>query len=215
MLCGPERAPFFPRTDYMSAVPSRVVASISVALAIALVVAGIVSGLSPTGTAGTMPSSDSSRRATAAPASTHTDLATAESAAARARTERDSLARIAYGDTAVPLAAAAPSAPAPTVDPRDAIARNLSLKFTWMKSGFGAVMTATFRIKNGGDISVKDPEITCVGYAKSGTAIDQNVRTVYVNVPAHETTIVRGFNMGFINDQVSAADCAVTDFVRE
>lgn len=118
-----------------------------------------------------------------------------------------------------PAASVSPSAgvdtrpPVPPVpDWRDSVFRHMSLSFTWVKSGFGTVMLATLRFKNAGDVEIRDVEITCIGSGESGTAIDRTVRTAYVRVPAHKTTVVRDLNMGLINAQVTSESCSVTDF---
>jgi len=56
---------------------------------------------------------------------------------------------------------------------------------------------------------------TWFGSAESGTDIDKNVRTIYVQVPAHRTKVIRDFNMGLINNQVARTGCYITDFAME
>jgi len=100
---------------------------------------------------------------------------------------------------------------APTVDPKSTALSQVSLDFKWRKEGFDSVMEADFTVKNGSNFDIKDLEITCHHFAKSGTQIDSNTRTVYDVVKAHSTKKFMKFNMGFIHSQAAQSSCAVTD----
>ena len=97
---------------------------------------------------------------------------------------------------------------------RDALAE-LTLDFTWGKSAFGNVMEANFTITNKGAADLKDFEITCTHFAKSGTEIDSNKRTIYDVVKAGQTRRFPNFNMGFIHDQANTSTCRITDVVLQ
>ncbi len=84
--------------------------------------------------------------------------------------------------------------------------------FNWGTSGFGSVMMADFKIKNDSKYLVKDIEITCKDYAKSGTEIDSNKRVIYDSVEAGKSKKIKKFNMGFIDSQVNQSNCKITDF---
>ena len=87
----------------------------------------------------------------------------------------------------------------------------LTIDFTWSKDGFGSVMMGNFTIHNKSSHDVKDIEITCSHFGKSGTQIDQNTRTVFEIVKAGATRKVADVNMGFIHDQTSTSSCKITD----
>jgi hypothetical protein len=100
---------------------------------------------------------------------------------------------------------------ASTVDPKSGVLSKVSLDFRWGKEGFGNVMEADFTVKNDSDHDIKDIEIKCRHFAKSGTEIDSNSRTIYDVVKAHSTKKFRKFNMGFIHTQAAQSSCAITD----
>lgn len=85
-------------------------------------------------------------------------------------------------------------------------------KFSWMKQGFGNVMEASFTVKNDSKYTIKDIEIECNHYSKSGTRIDSNTRTIYDVVKPNSTKNFRNFNMGFIHDQANTSRCGIIDF---
>ena len=79
------------------------------------------------------------------------------------------------------------TASSPTVDPKTTALSQVKLDYRWRKGGFGSVMEADFTLKNNSDHDIKDFEITCEHFAKSGTLIDSNKRTIYDVVKAHAT----------------------------
>lgn len=72
-------------------------------------------------------------------------------------------------------------------------------------------MEADFTVKNDGDKDIKDLEIKCRHYAKSGTEIDSNTRTIYDVVKAHSVKKFKKVNMGFIHSQAAQSSCGITD----
>jgi hypothetical protein len=101
--------------------------------------------------------------------------------------------------------------PTPTVDPKDALLRDVKLDFNWTTGGFGNVMIADFTIKNPTQYRFKDFEIKCRHSAPSGTVIDSNTRTVYEIVEPKSTKVIKQMNMGFIQSQASRSGCKITD----
>jgi hypothetical protein len=99
----------------------------------------------------------------------------------------------------------------PTVDTKSTALSQVSLDFKWRKEGFDNVMEADFTVKNGSNYDIKDLEITCHHFAKSGTQIDSNTRTIYDVVKAHSTKKFPKFNMGLIHSQAAQSSCAVTN----
>lgn len=95
--------------------------------------------------------------------------------------------------------------------PKEIAMKNVELDFSWTKEGFGNVMEANFTITNNSDHQIKDIEITCTHYAKSGTRIDSNERTIYDVVPAKSKKTIKKFNMGFIHSQAEKTGCVITD----
>lgn len=107
------------------------------------------------------------------------------------------------------------SAPAQKVDrgptPRQVALKSVDLDFSWNKIGFDNIMEGNFSIKNNSDFDIKDIEITCTHYAKSGTKIDSNTRVIYDLVSAKSTKKIEKFNMGFMHTQAEKTGCAITD----
>jgi len=87
----------------------------------------------------------------------------------------------------------------------------VELDFSWSKTGFDNIMEGTFTITNNSQHQIKDIEITCTHYAKSGTRIDSNKRTIYDVVPAKSKQTFVKFNMGFIHSQSEKTGCSITD----
>ncbi len=99
------------------------------------------------------------------------------------------------------------------IDAKELLMKEVKLKYSWSKSGFGSIMSANFTLKNPTGIAFKDFEITCKHTAPSGTEIDSNVRTIYEMVGANSTWNKQGFNMGFIHSQASRSSCSITNLV--
>ncbi|MDT8426086.1 MAG: zinc ribbon domain-containing protein [Methyloprofundus sp.] len=95
---------------------------------------------------------------------------------------------------------------------REAVFKKLKLDFSWGKEGFGSIMIANFAIVNNSEYDIKDIEIMCAHYAKSGTKIDSNERKIYEIVKANSTKSFANFNMGFIHEQVISSSCQIKDF---
>ena len=74
-------------------------------------------------------------------------------------------------------------------------------------------MVANFTIRNDSAYEIRDIEIVCDHYARSGTRIDRNERTIYDIVPAKRRRTFRNFNMGFIHSQVQKSGCRIADLV--
>jgi hypothetical protein len=87
----------------------------------------------------------------------------------------------------------------------------LAIDFTWSKDGFDNIMKGNFTIHNKSSHDIKDIEITCSHFAKSGTQIDRNTRTLFEIVKAGSTRKFADFNMGFIHSQTNTTSCKITD----
>ncbi|HEX6716802.1 MAG TPA: hypothetical protein VF088_06805 [Pyrinomonadaceae bacterium] len=96
-------------------------------------------------------------------------------------------------------------------DSKKEILSSVKLDVKWRKGGFGSVMEADFTINNPTQYRFKDFEITCTHYAKSGTQIDSNTRTIYEVVEARSKKLIKDFNMGFIHSQAASTACEMTD----
>jgi len=103
------------------------------------------------------------------------------------------------------------SEPSP-VDMKKKIAQGLNLEYSWKKEAFGTVMTADLVILNNSESSVKDIEVQCDHYAKSGTKIDSNNREIYEIFQAKTTRTFANYNLGFIHDQADSTICYIKDF---
>lgn len=102
-----------------------------------------------------------------------------------------------------------PSGNNPPVDPKQAALSEVKLSYKWTKED--GLMTAYFTVKNDSGYDIKDLEIKCVHYGRSGTAIDSNTRTIYDVVSARSTKNFPHFNMGFIHSQAVQSGCGITD----
>jgi len=98
-----------------------------------------------------------------------------------------------------------------TPTPKYAALQNTKVDMSWEKGGFGSVMLATVTVRNNSDYPVKDIQIQCTHYAKSGTQIDSNTRTIFDVIPAKSTKVFPKFNMGLIHSQVESSACTLVD----
>lgn len=89
--------------------------------------------------------------------------------------------------------------------------RKVNLDFNWHKTGFDSIMEVDFTITNDSNFEIKDIEIECKHYAKSGTVIDRNKRTIFDIVPARSKKEFINFNMGFIMGQVEKTECSIIE----
>jgi hypothetical protein len=85
----------------------------------------------------------------------------------------------------------------------------VKLEYEWQKVGFNNVMEADFTIQNDNEVAIKDIEIECTHFAKSGTKIDSNRKTIYDAVPAKGKKKFSKFNMGFIHTQADKTACRI------
>lgn len=90
---------------------------------------------------------------------------------------------------------------------------SLDLDFKWGTTAGGNIMEANFTVHNKGKRDIKDIEITCTHFAKSGTRIDSNTRTIYEIIKANSKKSFKNFNMGFIDSQAYQSSCRITDLV--
>jgi hypothetical protein len=100
---------------------------------------------------------------------------------------------------------------AQALDPKSTALPLIGLDYKWRKEGFDDVMEADFTVKNGSSYDIKDIEITCHHFGKSGTEIDSNTRTIFDVVKAHSTKKFLKFNMGLIHTQAARSSCAITN----
>jgi hypothetical protein len=99
----------------------------------------------------------------------------------------------------------------PSLSPKEEALADVKLKYNWEKTGFDNVMEANFTIANQSKYDIKDIEIKCTHFAKSGTVIDSNSRTIYDIVQARSEKTFDKFNMGFIHSQANSSACEITD----
>ena len=88
---------------------------------------------------------------------------------------------------------------------------NIQLEYTWGTPATKLVMEASFTITNNNSFSVKDIEIKCTHYAKSGTRIDSNKHTIYQKFPPIASRSFANVNMGFIHSQANKSACVITN----
>ena len=101
-----------------------------------------------------------------------------------------------------------------SIDPKDEARGQIKIaNWSWRTIGFDNIMEADFTITNGSRYDIKDIRIRCNHYAKSGTKIDSNTRTIYDIIKAGETRRFTKFNMGFIHSQVDSSAASIQDFV--
>lgn len=81
--------------------------------------------------------------------------------------------------------------------------------FEWKKGGFDNVALIDFKITNNNPVTVKDIEVECDFYAKSGTKLDTNSSTIYDIIEPGKTKLFTDFNIGLINRQANGMDCRI------
>jgi hypothetical protein len=92
------------------------------------------------------------------------------------------------------------------------IMNQVNLEYKWKKEGFGNIMEADLFIKNNSAYDIKDIQIQCDHFAKSGTKIDSNNRPIYEIIGKSSSKNYLNFNMGFMNQQVNTSSCYIKDF---
>jgi hypothetical protein len=92
---------------------------------------------------------------------------------------------------------------------KQGVMNDVALEYTWTTEGFGTVMKANLQIKNNSTSDIKDIQIQCDHFAKSGTKIDSNNRTIYEIINAKSSKRFFKYNMGFIRDQVHSTYCYI------
>lgn len=98
-------------------------------------------------------------------------------------------------------------------DPKEEVRSNIELKFSARKAGFGSVMEANFTIINDSYYDIKDIQIRCNHFSKSGTEIDYNTGIIYELFPSGKRRYIKDFNMGFMHSQSASTYCRIEDFV--
>lgn len=92
------------------------------------------------------------------------------------------------------------------------IQKKMELDFTWRKEGFDNIMNVDLIVKNNSLHDIKDIEIVCNHYSKSGTQIDTNVQKIFEIIRASSSQSFLNFNMGFIHKQAHKSSCHIKDF---
>lgn len=87
-------------------------------------------------------------------------------------------------------------------------------KWGWNKAGFGNVMMLSGKIVSAADYPVKDISITCTLDGNSGTSLGSVTQTIYETIPPKKSIALKNFNMGFIHNQASSANCEVTFYEK-
>lgn len=79
------------------------------------------------------------------------------------------------------------------------------------KGGLAMVGSVSFSIRNDNDFEVKDIDIRCEFWEKSGKPIGETRKTIHGIIKAKSTKVVNNFNLGFINSQAMRGGCEVAD----
>ncbi len=95
---------------------------------------------------------------------------------------------------------------------KDEISASLTLNYEWYTTGFGNIMEINLSINNQSNYDIKDIEIACNLYGKSGTLIDTTNAVIYEVIKRKSKKRIEEFNMGFIHKQASNAGCEISDF---
>lgn len=98
-------------------------------------------------------------------------------------------------------------------DTKSHIMSSIHVNFNWERSSAG-LLKVNFEVKNYNNFAIKDFEITCDGFAPSGTKIDSNVRIIHDIIYGNEKKEYKNFNMGFLHSQVTEVSCKVSDFKK-
>lgn len=74
-----------------------------------------------------------------------------------------------------------------------------------------SIVEASIIITNESNYNVKDIEITCLGFAESGTRLDTNTQVIYKIFMANHVTTIANFNMGFMRSQTTKYECYISN----
>jgi hypothetical protein len=100
--------------------------------------------------------------------------------------------------------AAALASPDPTEHPERFVR---IAAFTWSKAIED--MQASFTLASDLPFAVKEVEVVCTHFARSGVEVASARRRIPTDLPAHGRLEVRAFDMGTIHAQASSSGCAV------
>ncbi len=81
------------------------------------------------------------------------------------------------------------------------------VKYQAHKSSSGLVLLVDITLQNIGDYNIKDIELTCDGYSKTGTKIDKNEGVIYELIPIGKTKSVKQQSIGLVNSSVQKTNC--------
>jgi hypothetical protein len=98
-------------------------------------------------------------------------------------------------------------------EPKYAALKQAKLDVSWNKGGFGSVMIADFKVQNPTPYRLKDLDIKCTNFGKSGTELDTNEKTVYDIIEPNSARLLKHVNMGFIHSQAASTSCEIVDLV--
>lgn len=99
----------------------------------------------------------------------------------------------------------------PKVDPVEVALNQVSLEFNWEKAGFDNIMKGDFTVINDSAYKIKDIEIKCIHFGKSGSRIDSNTRTIFDVVEKESSKTFKDFSMGMIHSQAEKSSCEIID----
>jgi hypothetical protein len=83
----------------------------------------------------------------------------------------------------------------------------------WRRGGFNTTILMTVKFQNTGKHNVKDIELGCGYFSKSGTLIGTSSKVIFDIVPAGYTLSIADFNMGLIHSQAESVRCWITNLL--
>ena len=115
------------------------------------------------------------------------------------------------GATDGPRAAIAPPSPP---DPLEEIRAKVKVVPKWWAGGLGNVAMADLTVTNGNELTVRDVEIACEAFAKSGARLGALRYTVHDVVPAGGSIVAQQASLGLIDQQTESLRCGVVGVRR-
>ncbi|MDX2425519.1 MAG: hypothetical protein QNK15_04615 [Cycloclasticus sp.] len=97
---------------------------------------------------------------------------------------------------------------------RKKMLENIKMTLTWHTVAFDTIMQANITITNNNNFTIKDIDLGCAHYSKSGTRIDTSRHTIYDTVPARTTKTFNEVDIGFINSQTEKTGCEIQQVIK-
>ena len=90
---------------------------------------------------------------------------------------------------------------------------NIKFDYDWISEYNLLYIDATIENKN--DNTIKDIDVHCYFYSKSGTLLGNSNKKIYDIVPKNSKKVFKKFKIGLIHSQTNTVSCAISNFIYQ